>query len=166
MTSAKISLFLALLATGLCAGLFYAYSCSVNPGLAKLDNKAYVTAMQSINVEIQNPAFFASFLGSFLLIPIATWLSYNGRFNLKCSVLLLASLVYIVGAFGVTVASNVPLNEKLALLDASIASDLEIGTAREAFEKSWNAWHSVRTWASVVAFALLGWAAFLSESDN
>jgi len=47
--------------TALMAGLFYAFSCSVNLGLARLSNAEYISAMQSINRAIQNPIFFAAF---------------------------------------------------------------------------------------------------------
>ena len=63
--------------TGLIAGLFYSYSCSVNPGLAKLPDEGYVAAMQSINREILNPVFFATFIGTLLLLPISTWMHFG-----------------------------------------------------------------------------------------
>ena len=51
----------ATLATGLVAGVFYAYAVSVNLGLAAQTDAAYVATMNEINERIQNPLFFASF---------------------------------------------------------------------------------------------------------
>lgn len=164
MNLSKISLFGALFTTGLIAGLFYAYSCSVNPGLGKLSDQAYVQAMQSINVEIQNPVFFASFFGALILTPLAAWFNYSGKINLRFLLILAALIVYVIGTFGVTVVGNVPLNEKLAAFDFTSATSGSIKQARLAFESDWNRWHTMRTFASVIAFGLLGMAALLDES--
>ncbi|MBA2713222.1 MAG: hypothetical protein H0U55_06670, partial [Rubrobacteraceae bacterium] len=59
-----ITLGLATLSTGLVAGVFYAYSVSVNLGLAAQPDESYVATMQAINERIQNPLFFASFFGA------------------------------------------------------------------------------------------------------
>ncbi len=73
----KISLFVSTFLTGLIAGLFYSYSCSVNLGLSKLSDIEYLKAMKSINKEILNPWFFSSFIGSLIMIPFCTWLYYD-----------------------------------------------------------------------------------------
>lgn len=67
----NIIIFLTILFSGLVAGLFYAYSCSVNPGLKALSDVEYLIAMQSINRAIQNPYFFCSFMGLLLCFPYA-----------------------------------------------------------------------------------------------
>ncbi len=62
MTVVNIILLITATLTGLSAGLFYAYACSVNSGLGRLPDREYLAAMQSINREILNPVFFAGFL--------------------------------------------------------------------------------------------------------
>ena len=57
--------------TGLIAGLFFAYSFSVVPGLGRLSDEAYLRAMQSINRAIQNPFFFTPFFAALLLLPLS-----------------------------------------------------------------------------------------------
>ena len=42
-------------ATGLMAGLYYAYAYSVMLGLSMTDDRTFVSAMQQINVAIINP---------------------------------------------------------------------------------------------------------------
>jgi uncharacterized membrane protein len=150
----NIILFLATMATVLAAGLFYAYSVSVNPGLGRLPDAAYLSAMQSINRAILNPLFFASFLGAALLLPAAAWLSYS-RDQARFWWLLAAAVVYIIGVFGVTVAGNVPLNNTLDALKLNGATPEQLDSWRTAFEKPWNALHSVRTVASIAAAAIL-----------
>lgn len=154
MSAATISLFLAIVALALITGLWYAYSCSVNWGLGKLPDKEYLSAMQSINREILNPLFFATFMGTLLLLPISTWLNYHTP-SPRFLLLVIASLLYAIGVFGVTMACNVPLNNGLDALDLNTALPEELQHYRSAFEQPWNRWHTVRTWASFAAFVLV-----------
>ncbi len=141
--------------TSLLAGLFFGYAVSVNNGLGRLKDSEYVAAMQSINIVIQNPLFFLSFFGPVILLPLVTFLLWDTSDLPQNMLLFAASLFYIVGSFGVTVAGNVPLNEKLAKFDLSHASSKEITEARRRFEKPWNRLHTVRTIAAIVATTLI-----------
>jgi uncharacterized membrane protein len=85
-----------------------------------------------------------------VLLPLATFLSRDAE-GARFALLLSASVVYIVGSFGVTVAGNVPLNEKIARADASAGA----AAARAAFERPWNRLHTVRTVASIAATVLV-----------
>lgn len=142
----------AILLTGLLAGLFYGYDCSVIKGLGHLQNNAYLHAFQSINKAIQNPYFFLSFMGSLLVLPVASWFSY--RHGATSYLLLSATLLYFIGVFGVTVFCNIPLNEQLANFQISTATESEIAWMRKTFENSWNTWHRIRTVAAIAAFGL------------
>ena len=155
----KISLFASTFLTGLIAGLFYSYSCSVNLGLAKLSDLEYLKAMRSINKEILNPWFFLSFMGSFVVVPLTTWLYYQGNGPDASFYLLLgASIFYVVGVFGLTVAGNVPLNNSLDRLELGYGTEQEINAKRLAFEIPWNRFHFIRTLANAVAFAMVALA--------
>ncbi len=55
--------------TALIAGLFYAWSCSVTLGLARLPDTVYIAFMQATNKAILNPVFFISFIGTAILLP-------------------------------------------------------------------------------------------------
>ena len=145
-------------ATALIAGLFYAYSCSVNPGLGALSDKEYLTAMQSINKAIQNPLFALSFMGTLLLLPISTYLNYQPGFSGSSGWLLAATGLYTIGVFGITVFGNVPLNEALAQLNLPSLSVEELSQQRVKFEIPWNQLHFLRTIASIVSliFVLIG----------
>ena len=99
-------------ATALIAGLFYAWSCSVVPGLARLNDAEYLASFQAMNRAILNPVFFASFMGTLVLLPLCTYLHYTPG-SVRFMLLLAASILYAVGVFGVTMAGNVPLNDML-----------------------------------------------------
>ena len=144
-----------ILLTGLLAGLFFGYQCSVINGLGALGNKEYISAFQSINKAIQNPVFFISFIGSLIILPIASYVAYkNGQGHLL-PYLLFATAIYIVGVFGITVVCNVPLNDMLAGFNIQLATDGQLQDMRTKFETGWNKWHLIRTIAAIASFVML-----------
>jgi uncharacterized membrane protein len=144
----------ATLTTGLVAGVFYAYSVSVDPGLAAQSDASYVATMQEINVRIQNPLFFASFIGAvlFLLAALVVHLPRlrSGRFLL----ISMACLLYIGGGFLLTAFINVPMNDQLATVDPEAPARV-LAQAREAYEGPWDLWNNVRAVLSTLAFLVL-----------
>lgn len=138
----------------LLAGIFLAYSLSVNPALKTKDDHEYVSVMQTINQVIQNPPFFLVFIGPVILLPIVTYISYRTGISRNFYLLLTASLLYIVFTFGVTVGGNVPLNDKLTKASLS-ASAADLHTARTDFEDPWNRLHALRTFTAIGAGILL-----------
>ncbi|UFH52902.1 DUF1772 domain-containing protein [Spirosoma sp. KNUC1025] len=151
--------------TALMAGLFYAYFCSVNPGLHRLSDTEYLTAMQSINRAILNPIFFISFIGTPILLPMATWFHYGNPVSLRFWFLLTATLIYLFGVLGVTIAGNIPLNEALDSFSIQKASMDEIAAQRVKFEAPWNTWNTIRTVASVVALVFVIMACISPKAD-
>lgn len=154
MTSTTIVLAVTTFATALVTGLFYAYSCSVNPGLHQLSDREYLTAMQSINRAILNPVFFASFIGTLFLLPFSSWMHYSKTLSPEFILLLIASLLYAIGVFGVTIAYNVPLNEMLDKIQLTSATAKEITAHRSIFEGRWNFFHQIRTLACIGSLLL------------
>ncbi|QGN45919.1 DUF1772 domain-containing protein [Micromonospora sp. WMMD558] len=137
--------------SGLMAGLFFAYACSVMPGLAATDARTLVGAMQSINRKILNGWFLAAFLGAPVLTVLAVALQPGDGPVLVWSA---AALVAHLVMFGVTMRVNVPLNNRL---DAAGPVDRigDLAAVRERFERPWVRWNLVRTVASAAAFAAL-----------
>ncbi|MDP3329696.1 MAG: hypothetical protein Q8S60_15520, partial [Parvibaculum sp.] len=66
MTSSFLLLLtlLAALGSGIVAGIFYGFSSFIMGALGKLAPHEGIAAMQSINVVVINPAFFAAFFGT------------------------------------------------------------------------------------------------------
>jgi len=58
----------------------------------------------------------------------------------------------------VTLAGNVPLNQKLAEASVATASPAETATARTDFEGPWKALHLVRTGAALGSLVLVSLA--------
>lgn len=155
LTAPNIVLVITATTTALMAGLFYSYSCSVNLGLGRLPDAEYITAMQSINRAIQNPVFFISFLGTPLLLPLSTYLNYGQPVSMRFWLLLAATVVYLIGVFGVTVFGNIPLNRMLDVFDVRSASMEEMASQRVKFEGPWNKLNVIRTLASTLAIILV-----------
>lgn len=154
MTAGILFQIAAILLTGLIAGLFYSYDCSVIKGLGNLPDAEYLSAFQSINRAILNPYFFISFMGSLLVLPIAAWLNYKEGGTISCYLLIAATLVYATGTFGVTILGNVPLNNLVDRFDIATASQADIQALRQKFETSWNTLNHIRTFANILSFLL------------
>ena len=152
----KLFLFLTTFLMALIAGLFYSFSCSVNPGLHRLSDSEYIRAMKSINRAILNPLFFLSFVGALIITPgtTALYFRYVGA-DVSFYLLLTASIIYFVGVFGVTVLGNVPLNNALESLEFTNLPHREIRSRRLAFEDPWNRFHGIMTIANIVSLLLI-----------
>ncbi|SDI33529.1 chryseobasin maturation helper ChrI [Chryseobacterium jejuense] len=147
-----VLLIITVVLTALIAGLFYAYSCSVVLGLGKLSDAEYLKAMQNINREILNPIFFMSFMGAAILLPVSTFF-LRGEQPVFIF-LLLATLAYLIGVFGVTMVGNVPMNDQLDQFDISGSTAEAIKQMRDNFENRWNFLNNIRTAFSVISIIL------------
>ncbi|MHA4810674.1 anthrone oxygenase family protein [Flavitalea flava] len=137
--------------TALMAGLFFAWYCSVIPGLSRLTDATYISAMQSINRAIQNPMFFFCFFGTAFFLPLCTYLQYNHSHSPRFWFLLAATVIYLAGVMGVTIFGNIPLNEGLDTFQLTSSTVQDIRAARAGFEDSWNALNNIRTVSSILA---------------
>ncbi|MDC8103641.1 DUF1772 domain-containing protein [Chryseobacterium sp. B21-037] len=149
--------------TALIAGLFYAYSCSVVLGLGKLSDMEYLKAMQSINREILNPVFFLSFMGTAAMLPICTYI-FRGQ-HPAFLLLLLATIIYLVGVFGVTVVGNVPMNDQLDQFNIGDATAEALKKVREAFENRWNLLNNIRSICSTISIVLVICACIWAKTE-
>lgn len=147
----RIILVAATTTTAMLVGLFYGWSVSVVPGLARLNNTEYLSAFQAMNRAILNPLFFISFMGSVILLPLAAYLNYSQPASLCFWLIVAASALYIFGTFGITMAKNVPLNEMLDKFDIATASEEAKAAQRANFEQPWNQLHHIRTVIGFIA---------------
>ncbi|WP_457030512.1 anthrone oxygenase family protein [Kitasatospora sp. P5_F3] len=143
----------ATLTMGLSAGLFFAYSCSVMPGLAKADDRTFVETMQRINVAILNGWFMVVFVGAIVLTLLAVVLQFRGGDRGLLPWLIAAAVLYLV-VLVVTGAVNVPLNDQLAAA-GSLDGIPDLAAVRETFETTWVRWNTVRTVSATAGFGCL-----------
>ncbi|WP_319480232.1 DUF1772 domain-containing protein [uncultured Draconibacterium sp.] len=141
--------------SGLMAGLFYAWSISVTPGLAKINDVSYLQAFQSMNRAILNPLFFVVFFGLVILLPVLSYLSFQTSINNQFWYVILATILYFIGVMGVTIIGNVPLNNALEALQIESMTPEQMDEFRKGFESKWNRLNIIRTISSTLAFLLL-----------
>lgn len=149
---------LACIGAGTVGGVFFAFSTFVMKALAQLPASQGVAAMQRINVVVLNPMFLGVFMGTAVLAVGCIAVSFFPWTPSRSPLLLAAGLLYLVGTFFVTIAFNVPRNERLARL----RNESPEGSAYwPVYVKEWSRWNHVRTAASV-ASAVCGAAALAS----
>jgi len=137
---------------GLNAGVFFAFSAFVMPALKRLPPAQGIAAMQSINKLAVTPAFMTALFGTAVACgALAVWalLAWDERF---APYLLVGGALYLFGTTGVTIAGNVPLNERLAKLHAR-GDDAESHWAR--YLSGWTAWNHLRTLTAFAAAVTL-----------
>jgi uncharacterized membrane protein len=145
----------ATLAVGLMAGVFFAFTVAVMPGLARADDRTFVVTMQRINVAIVNGWFLLAFLGALVLPALAAAL-HLGRDARSVLPWAIAGFVLYAVTMIVTVRLNIPLNNQLdSAGDPDSIADL--AAVRERFEATWVRWNLVRTLTSTAALGCLAW---------
>lgn len=140
--------------TGLVAGLFYAFTCAVMPGLRRAEDAVFVATMTAINAAIQNAVFAVTFVGALIFTggALVAGLASGSR----TVPWVVAGLALYVATLVITGVRNVPLNNQI---DAHAADPGVTATeARRAFERPWNRWNTVRTVLTTAALACLAGA--------
>lgn len=130
---------------GLIAGVFFAFSTFVMQALARLPAAQGIAAMQFINITVINPWFMVVFLGTAItciLLMIGSLLNWQPG----ALYIIMGSLFYLIGTFGVTIAFNVPLNEALAKVNPD---SIEGANLWAQYLKNWTLWNHIRTVAAV-----------------
>ncbi len=151
----NVLLFFCIITTGVIAGLFFAWSVSVMPGLKKLGDREFISSMQAMNRAIQNPLFFIFFFGALILLVTSCFNFYQKPLTLEYYLLLGSTLLYIIGVMGITIIGNVPLNNMIENFNLTNASDEAMSKIRGTFEEKWTLLNNLRTGSSMAAFCLL-----------
>lgn len=144
MSGTELLALLTALGAATVGGVFFGFSTFVMKALSQLPAAQGVAAMQRINVVVINPGFMGAFMGTLLLsiaCVVVAWRSASFA-------LLAAGLLYAVGTFGVTMAFNVPRNNRLERLDAVSA---EATAYWPVYVREWTRWNHVRTGAALLA---------------
>ncbi len=139
-------LFLALW-SAIIGGVFWAFSEFIMKALTRAQPAAGIEAMQQINKTVIGTQFVAGIL----LIPVLSiglavhaWGSVSG---LPLFAILLAALVFVTSVFFMTLAGNVPMNNRLAALDHTT----EEGTAYWAlYGRRWTRLNHIRSLGGVL----------------
>jgi uncharacterized membrane protein len=146
--------FIAILGSGLIAGVFYGFSTFVMKALARIAPAEGIAAMQSINVVVINPLFLGVFMGM-VLVCITLIILSTLRWNRPGSGFIIAGCVlYLVGTFLVTMFGNVPLNDALAKVSADDPASV---INWSDYVSRWTLWNHLRTAAALAATGAFAW---------
>jgi uncharacterized membrane protein len=108
--------------------------------------------MQSINILAVTPVFMTALFGTAVAsLALAVWavISWGERY---AALVLAGGVLYLVGTIGVTMACNVPLNNRLATVHPQGA---DAASYWNEYVTKWTAWNHVRTVAALAAAAAL-----------
>ncbi|MEU6345080.1 anthrone oxygenase family protein [Streptomyces sp. NPDC046977] len=160
MTSRDAVLAAAAVATGLMAGLFFAFSAAVMPGLARTGDRTMVEAMQRINAAIQNGWFLLVFAGALLLGAAGAVLCVRDGARTVLPWVVAGTVCYLL-VLVVTFAVSIPLNDRLDAAGPPGAA-ADPAALRARFEAAWVRWNLLRTLLCTGALGCLAWALVLS----
>ncbi|UWQ20082.1 DUF1772 domain-containing protein [Jannaschia sp. W003] len=139
----------AVLAYSALGGVFLAFSDFIMRALARSPGGA--EAMQSINREVFRIVFMALFLG---MVPVSVLLAVGGWLAAPDPTrFVAAAALYVGGCFAVTAAGNVPLNDRLAGIDATTPEGRDWWAT--VYGPRWTRLNTARTIACIAAAAVL-----------
>ena len=142
----------AALGCAMMAGVFFAFSSFVMTALRRLPATQGIAAMQSINVLAVTPVFMTALFGTAVAcVGLGAWATISWSEG-PSALVLAGGALYLVGTIGVTIACNVPLNNRLAALHPQGA---DAAGYWDEYVTRWTAWNHVRTVAALAAAALL-----------
>ena len=141
----------AVLGSGIVAGIFYGFSSFIMSALGKLPPHEGIAAMQSINIVVINPAFFLAFFGTAMLSLVLAAHALADWGTAEATLLLIGALSYLAGCIFVTVAFNVPLNNRLAKVEPASSEGAEVW---RHYLAAWTRWNTVRTVAPSISAVL------------
>jgi len=151
----------ALMGCAVIGGVFFGFSSFIMTSLARLPSSEGIAAMQSINTVVLNRSFLGVFFGtalvSLLLIVLLMfqWGSTGSHYFLT------GALLYFFGTFLVTIAGNVPLNNRLAAVSATASAAVSIW---QNYLERWTFLNTLRAIAAMAA-VLMFTVGLIGETD-
>jgi uncharacterized membrane protein len=114
-------------------GVFFVFSVAIMPALARLAPEHGAAVMQAINVVIVRSLFMVVAVGTLLACVAAAVFDPTAW---------IGTVLYLLGAVGVTAAFNVPLNNRLATADADYWAE---------YARRWTPWNHLRMVTCIAA---------------
>jgi len=159
MTMLALLCFLTGLVTLLVAGVLLGFSDFIMQALIRSKPAAAIEVMQKINVTVFRSIFLTAFL--FLtpvLLGLSVWV-WNAEVGAAGLWVIAGTGLYLFGSFLVTIFGNVPMNNKLAAMDAQSAEAAAYWTI---YGRRWTQLNTIRTLAGVAAALCLIFSGGLS----
>jgi len=147
------------LASAVVGGVFLGFSDFIMRALKRAEPAAAISVMQQINVTVLRSVFLTVFL---LLAPAclaAAALAWQTDAQGQSMWIYAGTAVYVIGCLMVTIAGNVPMNNRLAEMapDSQLSCDYW-----QIYLRRWTRLNTIRTMASLIAAACFLVAAIIS----
>lgn len=145
--------FLAVLTTSIVAGIVFAYSNSVMPGLRNSDDRTFVLSVRHLTSSVANPIFLIISNGALIAqIGFVVLAFYLQQFDKV--VLGSIALIGYVATLLITFKGNLPLNR--AIISAELpAIDSGWQELRVRFESRWLLFNHLRTLTCILSVSAL-----------
>ncbi|WP_293166256.1 DUF1772 domain-containing protein [Okeania sp. SIO2C9] len=149
-----------LLATLLCslvAGFVLAFAVVVMPGIKTLSDREFIRAFQVMDGIIQNnqPIFVLVWVGSIVSLVASVVLGIGQLEGAERWLIISAVFAYLLVVQLPTFTINIPLNNKLQMLNVDDLDETAQKAARMDFEPRWLLWNSIRTTFACLVSSLL-----------
>ena len=136
----------AVLTCGLVSGVFLAFSDFVMKSLAATTPASGIESMQVINRKVYGSIFLVLVLGSAALCLLLSGYAFLRISDSVAAWIIAGGVIYLVGVFLVTIVFNVPMNERLDVMDAYSPETVSYWAT---YLTSWTYWNHIRTISSI-----------------
>ncbi len=136
---------IAVISSALVSGIFMAFSDFGMTSLGSVTPASGIESMQVINRDVYGSVFVKLLIG---VAPFSVLLTALGYFRLPLVTtvwLAAGAIIYLVGVIFVTMKFNVPMNQKLDVMDYA---SVEAASYWETYVADWTQWNHIRTFAS------------------
>ena len=134
-----------------------AFAVVVMPGIKTLSDREFIRAFQVMDGIIQNnqPIFVLVWVGSIVSLVASAVLGVGQLEGVERWLVISAVLAYLLVVQLPTFTINVPLNNKLQMLNVDELDETAQKAARMDFEPRWLLWNSIRTTFACLVSSLL-----------
>ena len=117
------------------------------PGIKNLADRDFIQAFQVMDRIIQNnqPVFIFVWIGSVLVLLATLAISIVKLDGSDLLILITATIIYLFGVQLPTVIFNIPLNNKIQIINFDTINEKSVKIVRQEFESRWNRWNLFRT---------------------
>jgi uncharacterized membrane protein len=142
---------LAIVGSGLMAGVYYTFSTFTMAGLRSLPASQGAAAMQAVNLEAPRPPLMSVFFGT-AVIGVALYVLAITSFEGLSSVLSISGASLYISSIVITGVFNVPLNDRLEAANPASPQGVSVWTD---YQRRWTRYNHVRVGVSVASAVVL-----------
>ena len=140
---------IAVVASGLAAGVFLTFSDFLMASLGAARPSSGIEAMQMINRKVYQSKFVVLLWSLVAAAPLLIGFAILRGAGPALGWIVAGGGIYWIGAFAVTLAFNVPMNERLDVMDDSASETTAYWES--TYLPSWTFWNSVRTFMTMTS---------------